>query len=50
MLNEELVRAGLARVRNYAGDAASMARRLHAAEADARDNARGIWSHREERP
>ncbi len=44
LLNEELVRAGLARARldyRYAG---KMKRRLAAAEAEARQAARGIWS------
>lgn len=44
MLNEELVRAGLARVSVYPGDSESMARRLRAAEQEARRARRGIWS------
>jgi micrococcal nuclease len=44
MLNEELVRAGLARVSIYPGDSESMARRLRRAEEEARAAARGIWS------
>jgi micrococcal nuclease len=44
MLNEELVRAGLARVSIYPGDSEAMARRLRAAAQDARENGRGIWS------
>ena len=45
MLNEELLRAGLARVMVFPGDSESIARVLRAAQAEARDNARGIWSH-----
>jgi micrococcal nuclease len=44
MLNEELVRAGLARARlgyRYSG---RMKRRLAAAEEEARESGRGIWS------
>jgi micrococcal nuclease len=48
MLNEELVRAGLARVRTYPGDSMSMARRFRVAEKAAREKACGIWSNREE--
>jgi micrococcal nuclease len=44
LLNEELVRAGLAHVRVYAGDSQSMARRLRTAEREARANARGVWA------
>ena len=44
MLNEELLRAGLARVMVFPGDSESIARRLRAAQAEARANARGIWS------
>jgi micrococcal nuclease len=44
MLNEELVRAGLARVSTYPGDSATMARRFRAAEREAREQARGMWS------
>lgn len=43
LLNEELVRAGLARVRTYAGDSESLARRLRAAEQEAKQQGRGIW-------
>ncbi|MBC8874079.1 MAG: thermonuclease family protein [Planctomycetes bacterium] len=46
MLNEELVREGLARVSTYPGDSQTMARRLRAAEDEARQNLRGIWSGR----
>ena len=45
MLNEELVRAGLARARldyHYSGP---MKTRLQRAEQDAQDARRGIWSH-----
>lgn len=48
MLNEELVRAGLARVLVYPGDSESMARRLRAAEQEARQAQQGIWSGRDE--
>jgi len=44
LLNEELVRAGLARVSVYPGDSATIERRLRAAEAEARKAERGIWS------
>ncbi len=44
LLNEELVRAGLARVSVYPGDSATMERRLRAAEEEARKAERGIWS------
>ena len=44
MLNEELVRAGLARVRYYEGDAQTMSRRLNQAQDQARQAQRGIWS------
>ena len=44
LLNEELVRAGLARVSVYPGDSATIERRLRAAEAEAREAERGIWS------
>ena len=44
MLNEELVREGLARVSTYPGDSQTMARRLRAAEDEAKLNLRGIWS------
>jgi len=44
MLNEELVRDGLAHVSTFPGDSESMARRLHGAEKEARLHSRGIWS------
>lgn len=44
MLNEELVRKGLARVATYPGDSQSMARRFRAAEDEARLRGQGIWS------
>jgi micrococcal nuclease len=44
MLNEELVRAGMARVLAYPGDSESMTRRLRAAEQEARQAQRGVWS------
>ena len=44
MLNEELVRAGLARVRIYPGDSASIGRRLRRAEEQAKKERRRIWS------
>lgn len=44
MLNEELVRAGLAVVSTFPGDSDSMARRLRAAENEAKEHARGQWS------
>lgn len=44
MLNEELVRAGLARVCYYPGDSQTVARRLRKAEQEARQQGRGIWS------
>jgi len=47
-LNEELVRAGLARVSTFPGDSASMARRLQSARDEAEAARRGIWS--DERP
>lgn len=43
MLNEELVREGLARVSTYPGDSQSMARRFRAAEEEAKLQSRGIW-------
>lgn len=42
-LNEELVRAGLARVSLFPGDSASAARRLKQAEQEAKNAHRGIW-------
>jgi len=44
MLNEELLRAGLARVSIYPGDSDSMARRLRAAASEAEQARRGVWS------
>ena len=44
MLNEELVRAGLARVSTYSGDSAPIERRLLRAQDEARQAGRGIWS------
>ncbi len=44
MLNEELVRAGLARVKIYAGEASSWTRRIERAEREARAARIGIWS------
>lgn len=44
MLNEELVRAGLAEAKGYSGDAQNMQRRLERAEDEARRARRGIWS------
>jgi len=45
MLNEELLRAGLARVSIYPGDSPTMSRLLRKAEKEAQSAARGIWSH-----
>jgi len=44
MLNEELVRQGLARVSVYPGDSTSIERQLRKAEEEAKTNGRGIWS------
>jgi len=44
MLNEELVRAGLAVVSTFPGDSDAMARRLRAAEREAQEQSRGVWS------
>ena len=44
MLNEELARAGLAKVKVYPGDSSAIGRRLAQAEKEARQAARGIWS------
>ena len=44
MLNEELVRAGFVRVANSSGDSQSIARRLRAAEDEARRRGRGLWA------
>ena len=49
MLNEELVRRGLARAVHYPGDSESLARRIRAAEQEARAARRGIWSLRSRR-
>jgi micrococcal nuclease len=43
LLNEELLRAGLARTMIYPGDSETIARRLRAAEQEARQNRRGLW-------
>jgi micrococcal nuclease len=50
MLNEELVRAGLARLSPFPGDSESMARRLRVAEQEAVQQARGIQSGKLVRP
>jgi len=44
MLNEELVRAGLARVSTFPGDSPKIERQLRDAEHEARAAGRGIWS------
>lgn len=44
MLNEELVRAGLARADPYTGDSAAMTRRLYKAQDEAKAAGRGVWS------
>jgi micrococcal nuclease len=44
MLNEELVRAGLAKVSVFPGDSESMARRMRVAAEEARRAKRGVWS------
>jgi micrococcal nuclease len=44
LVNEALVRAGLARVATYPGDSTSMLRRLQRAEREARRQRRGFWS------
>ncbi|QDU93045.1 Thermonuclease precursor [Lignipirellula cremea] len=44
LLNESLIRQGLARARTYAGDSPLMERRFRAAEQEARSAGRGIWS------
>jgi micrococcal nuclease len=43
LVNEELLRAGAARMATMPGDSQSIVRRLRAAEREARDNRRGIW-------
>jgi len=50
MLNEELVRAGMAYVSVYPGDSESMTRRLRASEQQAREARRGVWSRQSVRP
>jgi endonuclease YncB( thermonuclease family) len=50
LLNEELVRAGLARARLGYSYSEAMKRRFRAAESEARQTRRGIWSLREEQP
>jgi micrococcal nuclease len=44
MLNEALVRAGLARADHYPGDSQQIARQLREAEEEAKQQRRGIWS------
>ena len=44
LVNEALVRAGLARVLVFPGDSESMARRLRAAQREAQRLGRGMWS------
>lgn len=44
MLNEELVRAGLARVSIYPGDSEAIGGRLRKAQQEARIAGRGLWS------
>ena len=44
MLNEELVRAGLASAKVYAGEQSPLTRRIEQAEEEARTAKRGIWS------
>jgi micrococcal nuclease len=44
MLNEELVRAGLARAKVYPGDEGPWATRIQKAQRAAQDEGRGIWS------
>jgi endonuclease YncB( thermonuclease family) len=48
LVNEELVRAGLARVATMPGDSEPIARRLRTAEREAREQQCGIWSRRSE--
>jgi micrococcal nuclease len=43
LVNEELLRAGVARMATVPGDSQSIVRRLRAAEQEARDSRRGIW-------
>ena len=47
MLNEELVRWGLAEADYYRGDSASLARRIQKAEAEAQAASRGLWKERQ---
>jgi micrococcal nuclease len=44
MLNEELVRAGLARADHYRGDSQSMALRIRKAQEEAQAARRGVWA------
>ncbi len=46
LLNEEIIRAGLARAATQPQDLPSLARRLQAAEREARQQRRGLWSDR----
>jgi micrococcal nuclease len=50
MLNEELVRAGFASVLVFPGDSESMARRLRAAEQEAKQASRGVRAGQQVRP
>lgn len=47
MLNQEIVRAGLARVIIYRGDSMTIGRQLERSEREARKANRGIWSERD---
>jgi endonuclease YncB( thermonuclease family) len=44
MLNEEIVRAGLARATTFAGDESPQMTRIRKAQTEARAAQRGIWS------
>jgi endonuclease YncB( thermonuclease family) len=44
LLNERLLEEGLARLHEYPGDSASIAKRLRGAEAKAKAAGRGLWS------
>lgn len=44
LLNEELLRAGLARWQPYPADSSPLAKRLQQAQAEARREGRGIWA------
>jgi len=44
MLNEELVRAGLAQVSVFPGDSPTVTRQLRAAQTEAQEARRGVWS------